>query len=361
MTFVSSKRLRNSIKAKKAISTPSRHELSKIIDAQWRPRTFPQVPWTLLDPNVWSHQHLVPCLNHPPPGRVRKTCLLGKLFLLRIWSSLMKTVKTSVNNSKCYSKCKDRWSWQDTVFSGCVWSKIILLLYSMIYHEKWWMNKTDSCTTKAKIQQPNYYCREENYEKRNNKTSQCRFKPFQQVFTTNSKIPSSLLYLKIAANKQSSQCNSYLKLENSPLKVDSIKDQFFWKKLLVGSLNYDQLFRTCTVVNPLFLNATDKKFVLKFGLQYFFSSLLLSKILFLYSLPSEKSTLSKMWYFVVKTFHFFSLKDFIIQSLKTHQIISLFFPPLRFFFFFSKSKDNLKIGISLFWTQWFFFNRVTLN
>ena len=251
MTFVSSKRLRNSIKAKKAISTPSRHELSKIIDAQWRPRTFPQVPWTLLDPNVWSHQHLVPCLNHPPPGRVRKTCLLGKLFLLRIWSSLMKTVKTSVNNSKCYSKCKDRWR-QGTVFSGCVWSKIILLLYSMIYHEKWWMNKTDSCTTKAKIQQPNYYCREENYEKRNNKTSQCRFKPFQQVFTTNSKIPSSLLYLKIAANKQSSQCNSYLKLENSPLKVDSFKDQFFWKKLLVGSLNYDQLFRTCTVVNPLF-------------------------------------------------------------------------------------------------------------
>ena len=360
MTFVSSKRLRNSIKAKKAISTPSRHELSKIIDAQWRPRTFPQVPWTLLDPNVWSHQHLVPCLNHPPPGRVRKTCLLGKLFLLRIWSSLMKTVKTSVNNSKCYSKCKDRWSWQDTVFSGCVWSKIILLLYSMIYHEKWWMNKTDSCTTKAKIQQPNYYCREENYEKRNNKTSQCRFKPFQQVFTTNSKIPSSLLYLKIAANKQSSQCNSYLKLENSPLKVDSFKDQFFWKKLLVGSLNYDQLFRTCTVVNPLFLNATDKKFVLKFGLQYFFflPSSFWKNIIPIFPPLWKKYTKQNVIFRCQNISFFLSQRLYYSVSENTSNHIIVFPSPQ---IFFSKSKDNLKIGISLFWTQWFFFNRVTLN
>jgi len=146
LNFVSSKRLRNSIKAiPKATSTPSRQELSKIIDAQWRPRTCPQVPWTLLDPNVWSHQHLVPCLSHPPPGRVRKTCPMpGKLCLSRIWSNLMKLIlKTSVNNSKCYSKCKDK--------SEAV-SHWFTTKRKMMNEQK-----TDSCTTKAKIQ---LYCLE---------------------------------------------------------------------------------------------------------------------------------------------------------------------------------------------------------
>ena len=90
------------------------------------------------------------------------------------------------------------------------------------------MNKTDSCTTKAKIQQPNYYCREENYEKRNNKTSQCRFKPFQQVFTTNSKIPSSLLYLKIAANKQSSKKSLSLQFRACHVKILKAFSAFFF-------------------------------------------------------------------------------------------------------------------------------------
>lgn len=218
------------------------------------------------------------------------------------------------------------------------------LRLSSCYSTLWFTTKNDEWTKLIHVQlKPKFNNPTTTVEKKTTKNATTKLpnavsSHFNKCLLQIQKFP-PLLYLKIAANKQSSQCNSYLKLENSPLKVDSFKDQFFWKKLLVGSLNYDQLFRTCTVVNPLFLNATDKKFVLKFGLQYFFSSLLLSKILFLYSLPSEKSTLSKMWYFVVKTFHFFSLKDFIIQSLKTHQIISLFFPPLRFFFFFKVQRQ----------------------
>jgi len=158
-----------------------------------------------------------------------------------------------------------------------------------------------------------------------------------------------LLYLKIAANKQSSQCNSYLKLENSPLKVDSFKDQIFWKKLLVGSLNYDQLFRTCTVVNPLFLNATDKKFVLKFGLQYFFFfPPPFENIIPIFPPLWKKYTKQNVIFRCQNISFFLSQRLYYSVSENTSNHIIVFPSPQIFFFKVQRQPYNWHLS---FWTQ----------
>ena len=109
---------------------------------------------------------------------------------------------------------------------------------------------------------------------------------------------------------------------------DTSRTKFFDKR---NSLRNYLGFALCWIPNPFSQCNRHQKFVLKFGL---FSCI---------SLPhSDKSTLSKMWYFVVKTFHFFSLKDFIIQSLNEHIKSYHCFSPPQFRIFFQSPKTNLK-------------------
>lgn len=115
---------------------------------------------------------------------------------------------------------------------------------------------------------------------------------------------------------------------------DTSRTKFFDKR---NSLRNYLGFALCWIPNPFSQCNRHQKFVLKFGL---FSCI---------SLPhSDKSTLSKMWYFVVKTFHFFlSQRLYYSVSEWTHQIISLFFPSPTQIFFFQSPKTNLKKLASL--------------
>ena len=115
---------------------------------------------------------------------------------------------------------------------------------------------------------------------------------------------------------------------------DTSRTKFFDKR---NSLRNYLGFALCWIPNPFSQCNRHQKFVLKFGL---FSCI---------SLPhSDKSTLSKMWYFVVKTFHFFSLSKTLLFSLwmntSNHIIV---FPLPNSDFFFQSPKTNLKKLASL--------------
>ena len=208
------------------------------------------------------------------------------------------------------------------------------------YSTLWFTTKNDEWTKLIHVQlKPKFNNPTTTVEKKTTKNATTKLpnavsSHFNKCLLQIQKFP-PLLYLKIAANKQSSQCNSYLKLENSPLKVDSIKDQFFWKKLLVGSLNYDQLFRTCTVVNPLFLNATDKKFVLKFGLQYFFflPSSFWKNIIPIFPPLWKKYTKQNVIFRCQNISFFLSQRLYYSVSENTSNHIIVFPSPQIFFFF----------------------------